>query len=53
MPVLLIADMSSDFLSKPFRPDLFSMMYAYAQKDFGPAGVKVAIINRSLLERHQ
>jgi phosphoserine aminotransferase len=26
MPVPLIADMSSHFLSKPFRPDLFSMM---------------------------
>ncbi|ANB74358.1 phosphoserine transaminase [Paraburkholderia phytofirmans] len=51
MPVPLIADMSSDFLSKPFRPDVFSMMYAHAQKNLGPAGVTVAIIKRSLLER--
>lgn len=51
MPVPLIADMSSDFLSKPFRPDLFSMMYAHAQKNLGPAGVTVAVIKRSLLER--
>jgi phosphoserine aminotransferase len=51
MAVPLIADMSSDFLSKPFRPDVFSMMYAHAQKNLGPAGVTVAIIKRSLLER--
>lgn len=51
MPVPLIADMSSDFLSKPFRPDVFSMMYAHAQKNLGPAGVTVAVIRRSLLER--
>jgi phosphoserine aminotransferase len=48
-PVPLIADMSSDFLSKPFRPDCFSMLYAHAQKNLGPAGVTVAIIKRSLL----
>jgi phosphoserine aminotransferase len=51
MPVPLIADMSSDFLSKPFRPDLFSMVYAHAQKNLGPAGVTVAVIKRSLLEQ--
>ncbi|TCG05797.1 phosphoserine transaminase, partial [Paraburkholderia steynii] len=50
-PVPLIADMSSDFLSKPFRPDVFSMMYAHAQKNLGPAGVTVAVIQRALLER--
>ncbi|TAL93624.1 MAG: phosphoserine transaminase [Paraburkholderia sp.] len=49
--VPLVADMSSDFLSKPIRPDLFSMIYAHAQKNLGPAGVTVAIIDRSLLER--
>ncbi|WP_184022829.1 phosphoserine transaminase [Paraburkholderia sp. Cpub6] len=51
MSVPLIADMSSDFLSKPFRPDVFSMMYAHAQKNLGPAGVTVAVIQRALLER--
>ncbi len=51
MPVPLIADMSSDFLSRPFEPDMFSMMYAHAQKNLGPAGVTVAVIRRSLLER--
>ncbi|MGF6776164.1 phosphoserine aminotransferase [Paraburkholderia sp. GAS334] len=49
--VPLVADMSSDFLSKPIRPGVFSMIYAHAQKNLGPAGVTVAIIDRSLLER--
>jgi phosphoserine aminotransferase len=49
--VPLIADMSSDFLSKPIRPDAYAMMYAHAQKNLGPAGVTVAVIRRSLLER--
>jgi phosphoserine aminotransferase len=50
-PVPLIADMSSDFLSKPLRTDRFSMIYAHAQKNLGPAGVTVAVIDRGLLER--
>jgi phosphoserine aminotransferase len=49
--VPLIADMSSDFLSKPIRPDAYSMIYAHAQKNLGPAGVTVAVVKRSLLER--
>jgi phosphoserine aminotransferase len=51
MPMPLIADMSSDFLSKPFRPGAYAMMYAHAQKNLGPAGVTVAVIDRSMLER--
>jgi phosphoserine aminotransferase len=49
--VPLIADMSSDFLSKPFDANLYSMIYAHAQKNLGPAGVTVAVIHRELLER--
>jgi phosphoserine aminotransferase len=51
LAVPLIADMSSDFLSKPIQPNVFSMMYAHAQKNLGPAGVTVAVIERGLLER--
>jgi phosphoserine aminotransferase len=51
MSIPLIADMSSDFLSKPFRPDAYSMMYAHAQKNLGPAGVTVAVIKRTMLDR--
>jgi phosphoserine aminotransferase len=47
----LIADMSSDFLSKPIDPGAYSMIYAHAQKNLGPAGVTVALIERALLDR--
>jgi phosphoserine aminotransferase len=47
----LIADMSSDFLSKPLCTDAYSMIYAHAQKNLGPAGVTVAVIERALLDR--
>ncbi|AIO65740.1 phosphoserine transaminase [Burkholderia oklahomensis] len=47
----LIADMSSDFMSRPFSVDAYGMVYAHAQKNLGPAGVTVAIIRRALLER--
>lgn len=51
MPVPLIADMSSDFLSAPIHADRYAMIYAHAQKNLGPSGVTVAVIKRSLLER--
>ncbi|HKR41065.1 MAG TPA: 3-phosphoserine/phosphohydroxythreonine transaminase [Paraburkholderia sp.] len=49
--VPLIVDMSSDFLSKPIVTDRFSIVYAHAQKNLGPAGVSIAVIDRSMLER--
>ena len=49
--VPLIADMSSDFLSKPLETSRFAMIYAHAQKNLGPAGVTVALIDRALLAR--
>ncbi|PXW18402.1 3-phosphoserine/phosphohydroxythreonine transaminase [Paraburkholderia caballeronis] len=49
--VPLIADMSSDFLSKPLAADRFAMIYAHAQKNLGPAGVTVALIDREMLAR--
>lgn len=51
LAVPLIADMSSDFLSKPLEAARFSMIYAHAQKNLGPAGVTVALIDRELLAR--
>lgn len=45
----LIADMSSDILSKPFDVSKFSLIYAGAQKNLGPSGVTVVIIKKSLL----
>lgn len=51
MPVPLIADMSSDFLSMPVEAGRYAMIYAHAQKNLGPSGVTVAVIKRSMLER--
>jgi len=45
----LIADMSSDILSKPIDVSKFALIYAGAQKNLGPSGVTVAIVKKSLL----
>ena len=49
--VPLVADMSSDILSKPFDVSRFGLIYAGAQKNLGPSGVTVVIIRRDLLGR--
>lgn len=46
----LIADMSSDIASRPIDISKFSMIYAGAQKNLGPSGVVVAIIQDKFLE---
>jgi phosphoserine aminotransferase len=48
--VPLIADMSSDILSRPFDVAPFGLIYAGAQKNIGPAGVCMVIIREDLLE---
>ena len=47
--VPLIADMSSDFLSRPVDVDRFGLVYAGAQKNAGPAGVAIVIVREDLL----
>lgn len=47
----LIADMSSDIMSRHFDVSKFSLIYAGAQKNFGPSGVTIVIIHRELLEK--
>jgi len=47
----LVADMSSDFLSRPIDWSRFGLVYAGAQKNIGPAGVCVVIISDELLQR--
>ena len=49
--VPLIGDMSSDILSRPFDVDKFSLIYAGAQKNLGPAGVTVVIVKRDFLSK--
>jgi phosphoserine aminotransferase len=46
-----ICDMSSDFLSRPCEAERFSMIYAHAQKNIGPAGVTMVLIRDDVLER--
>ncbi|NUQ71429.1 MAG: 3-phosphoserine/phosphohydroxythreonine transaminase [Chthonomonadales bacterium] len=46
----LVADMSSDILSMPRDFGRFSLIYAGAQKNLGPAGVTIVLIKRSFLE---
>lgn len=49
--VPLVADMSSDILSKPIDVSKLGLIYAGAQKNLGPSGVTVVIIRKDLLER--
>ena len=46
----LVADMSSDILSKTIDISKFGLIYAGAQKNIGPAGVTLVIIRSDLLE---
>ena len=48
--VPLVADMSSDILSRSFDASKFGMFYAGAQKNMGPAGVCVVVIRDDFLE---
>lgn len=47
----LVADMSSDILSRPFDVTKFGLIYAGAQKNLGPAGVTVVLISPELLDK--
>jgi phosphoserine aminotransferase len=48
--VPIIADMSSDIMSRPLDVEKFGMIYAGAQKNIGPAGVCMAIIRDDMIE---
>ncbi|MEH6576477.1 MAG: 3-phosphoserine/phosphohydroxythreonine transaminase [Amphritea sp.] len=47
--VPLVADMSSNILSRPIDVSRFGMIYAGAQKNIGPAGLTVVIVREDLL----
>lgn len=47
----LVADMSSDILSRPLPVDRFAVIYAGAQKNIGPAGIALVIVRKDLLGR--
>ena len=50
-PVPLMADMSSDILSRPVDVSKYALIYGGAQKNLGPAGVTFVIIKDEMVER--
>ena len=49
--VPLIADMSSDILSRPVDVKKFGMIYGGVQKNLGPAGATFIIMRKDMLDR--
>jgi phosphoserine aminotransferase len=47
--VPLVADMSSDYLSRPVPWDRFDVVYGGVQKNLGPAGLAVVVIRDAVL----
>jgi len=47
----IVADMSSNILSRPIDVSRYGVIYAGAQKNIGPAGITVVIVRRDLLDR--
>jgi phosphoserine aminotransferase len=47
--VKLICDASSDFLSRPIDTSRYGVIYAGAQKNLGPSGVTIVIVNKEYL----
>jgi len=47
--VPLVADMSSNILSRPMDVSKYGLIYAGAQKNIGPAGVTVVIVREDLI----
>ena len=49
--VPLIADMSSDIMSRQFDASKFGMIYAGAQKNLGPSGMALVVMRKDLAAR--
>ena len=49
---ILVADMSSDFMSEPVDVTKYGLIFAGAQKNIGPAGVVVVIIRGDLISNN-
>jgi phosphoserine aminotransferase len=47
----IVADMSSNILSRPIDVTDYGVIYAGAQKNIGPAGITLVIVRNDLLER--
>jgi len=48
-PVTLVADMSSDIMSRPVDVKKYGLIYGGAQKNVGPAGVTFVIVREDIL----
>lgn len=48
-PVTLVADMSSDILSRPVDVSKYGLIYGGAKKNIGPAGVTFVIVREDIL----
>ncbi|HHV41017.1 MAG: 3-phosphoserine/phosphohydroxythreonine transaminase [Bacteroidales bacterium] len=48
-PVPLVADMSSDIMSRPVDISKYALIYGGAQKNVGPAGVTFVIVKKDML----
>ncbi len=48
-PIPLVADMSSDIMSRPIDISKYGIIYGGAQKNVGPAGVTFVIVREDLL----
>ena len=48
-PVPLVADMSSDIMSRPVDVSKYALIYGGAQKNVGPAGVTFVIVRKDIL----
>jgi phosphoserine aminotransferase len=48
-PVPLVADMSSDIMSRPVDVSKYVLIYGGAQKNVGPAGVTFVIVRKDIL----
>jgi phosphoserine aminotransferase len=46
---VLVADMSSDILSREMDFNSFGLIYAGAQKNIGAAGVNIVVVNKNIL----
>src|SRR4030095_4411078 len=51
--VPLVADASSDILSRPIDVTKYGLIYAGAQKNLGPSGVTLVVIREDLIARSQ
>lgn len=49
--VPLVADVSSNFLSRPLDVSRYGLLYGGAQKNIGPAGLTIVIVREDLLGR--